>query len=74
MDVIDISEADQDMLSCDILEHFKTPFKLTEYKSVGLDDTYVLNLSVNNRNNILAGMSNQSITVYDGGQFIRKYA
>ena len=66
-DITDISENDFDMLSCDIQDHFKTPYSLKQHKSVGLDDTYVLQLSSNSESNqILAGLSNQSIQIFDG--------
>ena len=63
-DIKDISEEDQDMLTEDVQSHFKTPYCLKEFKSVGLDDTYVLHLSTNS-DRILAGLSNNSIVVFD---------
>ena len=35
-DIKDISEEDKDMLTEDVQSHFKTPYCLKEFKSVGL--------------------------------------
>ena len=63
-DIKDIGEEDIDVLNEDIQSHFKTPYSLKEFKSVGLDDTYVLHLSTNS-DCILAGLSNNSLVAYD---------
>jgi len=63
-DIKDIAEEDIDVLNEDIQSHFKTPYSLKEFKSVGLDDTYVLHLSTNS-DCILAGLSNNSLVAYD---------
>ena len=62
-DIKDISGEDVDMLTEDVQNHFKTPYTLKEFKSVGLDDTYVLHLSTNS-DCILAGLSNNSVVAY----------
>lgn len=65
-DIKDIHEKDIDMLSCEVKDHFKTPYSLKEYRSVGLDETYVLQLSTSTNGRVAAGLSNDSIIVYDG--------
>lgn len=65
-DIKDIHEDDIDMLSCAVTDHFKTPYSLKEYRSVGLDETYVLHLSTSTNGRIVAGLSNNSFVVYDG--------
>ena len=70
-DIKDISEEDIDMLNEDVKSHFKTPYTLKEFKSVGLDDTYVLHLS-SNSDCFLAGLSNNSIVAFDNPDLNRK--
>ena len=64
-DIGDIKDADVDMLSGDLKEHFKKNYCLKECKSVGLDDVYVLNLSVNPQGKILSGLSNHTVCLHD---------
>ena len=67
-DIKDINEADQDMISGDLKEHFKEDYHLKGCKAVTLeDDVYVLHLSVNSQCKILSGMSNQSFNIHDVG-------
>ena len=65
MDILDISEEDVDMLSEGIDSHFKENYTLKDCKSVGLDDTYILNLDVNTNNQTTAGLSNQNVLIFD---------
>lgn len=66
MDIKDINEEDIDMLSGDVTDHFKELYHVSDFKSVGLDNTYVLNLAINSGDKILAGLSNYSFVIYDG--------
>jgi hypothetical protein len=43
--ILENKEVDVDMLSGPLEDHFKEPYSLKEYRSVGLDDTYVLHLA-----------------------------
>ena len=64
-DIQDIQDADVDMVSGELTEHFKTRYCLKDCKSVGLEDVYVLHLSVNPEGKILSGLSNQTVCIHD---------
>lgn len=44
-DIQDINGEDVDMLSSDVSSHFKNQYTLKEFKSVGLDETFVLKIA-----------------------------
>ena len=64
-DIKDINEADHDMISGNLKEHFKEDYSLKECKAVDLKDAYILHLSVNDQGRILSGTSNQSFAIHD---------
>ena len=63
MDILDIKIEDSDMISEGVESHFKENYHLQDFKSVGLNETYVLNLDASTNNQIIAGLSNQTILV-----------
>ena len=64
-EILDFTEEDIDMVSDGIESCFKEPYCIANSKSMGLDNTYVLNLSINSSNKIVAGLSNNSVRTFD---------
>ncbi len=66
MDIQDINEDDVDMLSEGVQAHFKNSYKFKGHKSVGLNETYVMQLSASRSGGgLLAGLSNNSFATFD---------
>ena len=65
-DILDIKGEDLDMINDEGVEsHFKENYHLQDFKSVGLNETYILNLDASTNNQIIAGLSNQKVLVYN---------
>ena len=65
-DILDIKEEDSEMKSDEGNEsHFKESYHLQVFKSVGLNETYILNMDASANNQIIAGLSNNNVFVYN---------